>query len=297
MYSLYGETRVPTADMLKDVDVLLFDIQDVGARTYTYPWTMALVAEAAHKPFLVLDRPNLVRDDRVEGGVLKGRYRSFVGQYPVAMRFGLTMGEMARYLVGSGQVKADITVIPMKNYRPSMWWNETGLGWINPSPNIRSGDAALLYSGTVLFEGTNVNEGRGMQMPFQMVGAPWLADAGAIARELNAQRIPGVVFDSVSQKVDSGFKYGGQTVPVLMAVVSDRDLVRPHEVGLRMLRAIYTHHPTEFKWREEAIDRLAGSDRLRKAVARDGGIEKLIPILDREAAKFAAAIAPFRLYR
>ena len=208
VYSLYGETRVPTPAMLADVDVLVYDIQDVGARVYTYEWTMALTADAAKKPFIVLDRPDPVRADRVEGGVLDPKYRSFVGQFPVALRYGLTVGELARYLVGTGQIQADVTVVPMDGYRRSMWWNETGLGWVNPSPNIRSGDAAVLYTGTVYFEGTNVTEGRGTQMPFQMIGASWLTDAGAIARELNAKRLPGVVFDSTSQAIESGYKFG-----------------------------------------------------------------------------------------
>ena len=296
VYSLYGETRVPTAEMLKDVDVLLYDIQDVGSRTYTYPWTLMLSAEAAKKPVLVLDRPNLIRNDLVEGGMLDPKYRSFVGQYPVTTRYGMTIGELARYLVGTGQVKADITVIPMQNYRPTMWWNETGLPWVNPSPNIRTGDAAVLYTGTVFFEGTNLNEGRGTMMPFQMIGAPWLK-AGVVARMLTARRIPGVVFDSASQKVEPGFKWGGETVPVLLVIVADRDLVKPHVVALEMLRAIYVTHKAEFKWRESSIDRLTGDDRVRKAVETDGGIEKLIPVLDREAAEFAKAIAPYRLYK
>lgn len=296
VYSLYGETRVPTQEMLKDVDVLVFDIQEVGARVYTYPWTMALSAEAAGKPFLVLDRPNLIRNDRVEGGVLDQKFRSFVGQYPVAMRYGMTIGELANYLVKSGQLKADITVIPMQGYRPSMWWNETGQSWVNPSPNIRNGDAALIYSGTVFFEGTNVSEGRGTPMPFQIIGASWLDDAGAIARELNRKGIPGVVFDSITQNVEAGFKFGGQRIPSVLVIVSDRELVRPHVVGLNLLRAIYSRHSREFEWRP-SIDRLAGSDRLRKAVEREGGIEELIPILDRESAEFASKIDPYRLYR
>lgn len=297
VHSLYGETRVPTAAMLKDVDVLVYDIQDVGARVYTYPWTMALAAEAARKPFIVLDRPNLIRNDRVEGGVLDPKYRSFVGQYPVALRYGLTIGELANYLVKTGQVKAELTVVPMQNYRPSMWWNETGLSWLNPSPNIRSGDAALVYTGTVFFEGTNLNEGRGMQMPFQMVGASWLTDAGVIANALNAKRIPGVVFDSASQQVEAGFKFGGETIPVIVVVVSDRERVQPHVVGLHMLRAIYQRHQKEFRWRESSIDRLSGSDRLRKAVETDGGIEALIPILDRESAAFAEQVRAYRIYK
>lgn len=298
VYSLYGETRAPTPEMLKDVDVLIFDIQDVGARVYTYQWTMTLAAEAAKgKKFLVLDRPNLIRADRFEGGVLDPKYRSFVGWYPVALRYGLTVGELANYLVKTGQLTSDLTVIPMQGYRRSMWWNETGLGWINPSPNIRSGDAAVLYTGTVFFEGTNVNEGRGTQMPFQMVGAPWLTDAGAIAAELNALKLPGVVFDSSTQTIEAGYKYGGQTVPVLLVVVSDRDEVRPVEVGMHMLRAIYKRHTGDFQWRAQFVDRLFGSDRLRKAVETDGGIEALIPVLRRESDDFRTKTEPYWLYR
>lgn len=297
IYSLYGETRIPTEAMLKDVDVLVFDIQDVGARVYTYPWTMALSADAAKRPFIVLDRPNLIRADRVEGGVLDARFRSFVGQYPVAMRYGLTIGELATYLVKTGQIKAEMTVVPMDGYSRSMWWNETGLGWVNPSPNIRSGDAALIYTGTVFFEGTNLSEGRGTMMPFQMIGASWLTDAGAIARELNAKKIPGVVFDSTSQTIEAGYKFGGEKIPMLLVVVSDREQVRPHLVGLNLLRAIYKRHPTNFAWRTSAIDRLAGSDRLRKAVEREGGIEELIPILDRESDEFREKTRQHLLYR
>lgn len=297
VYSLYGETRVPTQEMLKDVDVLLYDIQDVGARTYTFEWTMALSAEAANRPFIVLDRPNPIRADRVEGGVLDPKYRSFVGQFPVAMRYGLTPGELLRYLVGTGQVKATLSVVPMDGYTRDMWWTDTGQPWGNPSPNIRTLDAALLYSGTVFFEGTNLTEGRGTSMPFQLIGASWLTDAGQIARELNRKRIPGIVFDSTSLTIEPGFKFGGQRIPVVVIAVSERDLVRPHLVGLQLLRAIYARHPQDFVWRKDAVDRLAGSDRLRKAVERDGGIERLIPKLDRESSQFAKRLAPYLLYR
>ena len=269
VYSLYGETRVPSAEMLKDVDVLLYDIQDVGARVYTFQWTMALSAEAAGKlgrPFIVLDRPNPVRGDVVEGGVLDSTFRSFVGQFPVALRYGLTPGELLRYLVGTGQVKADIKVVPMSGYRRDMWWEETGLPWRNPSPNIRTPDAALLYTGTVLFEGTNLSEGRGTAFPFQLIGAGWLNDAGAIARELNRRRIPGVVFDSTIVTVEEGQKWGGQRIPMIAIAVSDRTEVRPYRIGLELLREIYQRHKGEFQWRINSIDRLSGSTRFREAV-------------------------------
>jgi uncharacterized protein YbbC (DUF1343 family) len=298
VHSLYGEHRVPTAEMLKDVDVVLYDIQDVGSRNYTYQWTMALSAEAVSshgKTFIVLDRPNAVRSDVVEGGVLDTAFRSFVGQFPVALRYGMTPGELLRYLVGTGQVKANIKVVPMAGWNRSMWWEQTRLPWRNPSPNIRSPDAALLYTGTVLFEGTNLSEGRGTTIPFQLVGAGWLKDAGAIAKELNSQRIPGVVFDSTTVTVEAGQKWGGQRIPMIAVVVSDREAVKPYQVGLKMLRAIYERHKGEFQWRVAHIDRLGGSTRFRDAVELNT-IDALIPILERESGDFKAKIAPYLIY-
>lgn len=298
--SLYGSTLVPTPEMLADIDVVLYDIQDVGARVYTYQWTMALSAEAvtkAGKRFVVLDRPNPVRGDRVEGGVLDSAYRSFVGQYPVALRYGLTSGELLRFLVGTGLVKADISVVPMDGWRRSMWWEETGLPWRNPSPNIRSRDAALLYTGTVFFEGTNLSEGRGTAMPFQLVGAGWLRDAGAIAREMNAKRLPGVVFDSTLVTVEAGQKWGGERIPMIAIAVSDRDAVLPVRVGLELMRAIYQRHPTEFQWRTAHMDRLAGTDRFRHAIATEGGLEALLPLLETQSRAFEQRTREWWIYR
>jgi uncharacterized protein YbbC (DUF1343 family) len=299
IHSLYGQTRVPTPEMLRDVDVLLYDIQDVGARVYTYVWTMALAAEAAAKQgkkFIVLDRPNPIRGDRIEGGVLKPEFRSFVGQYPVALRYGLTAGELLRYLVGSGQVNADISVIPMRGWRQSMWWEETGVPWVNPSPNMRSVDAALLYPGTVFFEATNVSEGRGTDRPFHLVGASWLTDAGEIARELNGMRLPGVRFDSTSRTVARGVKFGGRTIPMIEITVTDRNAVRPAELGAHMLRVIYHRHPREWRWQEQGIERLSGSRALRQAVQRKGGVEELIAVWRRESEHFAREVEKYRLY-
>ena len=155
IHSLYGDTRVPTAEMLKDVDVVLYDIQDVGARIYTYQWTMALSAEAVTtlgREFIVLDRPNPIRGD-VQGGILDVQFRSFVGQFPVALRYGFTAGELIRYLVGTQLIKAKVKVVPMQGWKRNMWWEQTGIPWRNPSPNIRSVDAAILYTGTAFFEG------------------------------------------------------------------------------------------------------------------------------------------------
>jgi uncharacterized protein YbbC (DUF1343 family) len=299
IYSLYGDTRVPTASMLRDVDVVAYDIQDVGARVYTYVWTMALSAEAvtkAGKKFVVLDRPNPIRGDRIEGGILEREFRSFVGQYPVALRYGLTAGELLRYLVGTGQVTADVTVIPMRGWRQSMWWEETGIPWVNPSPNMRSVDAALLYTGTVFFESTNVNEGRGTDKPFHLVGASWMTDAGAIARELNAKQLPGVRFDSTMRRIAAGGKFAGRTIPMIEITITDRNAVRAPELGAHMLRAVYKRHPREFRWLEQGIERLSGSRALRRAVQREGGVEALIPIWRRQSEAFADSAARYRIY-
>ena len=295
--SLYGETQVPNAQMLADIDVLVYDIQDVGARVYTYEWTMALAADAWKKQFIVLDRPNPIRGDIVEGGVLDPKFRSFVGQYPVALRYGFTAGELMKYLVGTGQVQSDLTVVPMKGWRRSMWWEETGLPWANPSPNLRDMDATILYTGTVFFEGTNATEGRGTDKPFKLVGAKWLTDAGAIVQELNAKGLPGVRFDSTSRTIEQGFKFAGETIPMIEMTVTDRNTIRPVEVGVHLLRAIYKRHVKDWQWRAQHFDRLAGSDRLRRAVEREGGIEELLPTLARESEDFKTASSKYWIYQ
>lgn len=299
IYSLYGQIYAPTAEMLRDVDVLLYDVQDVGARVYTFEWTMALSAEAAGKlgkKFIVLDRPDPIRGDRVDGNILEPRFRSFVGQYPVALRYGLTPGELLRYLVGTGQVAADVSVVPMRGWKRSMWWEDTGIPWVNPSPNLRSVDATLLYPGTVFFEGTNATEGRGTDKPFQLIGAEWLSDAGAIAREMNALRLPGVQFDSTSRTIENGggYKFGGKTIPMIALSVTDRNAVRPVDVGVRLLRAIYARHRSDWQWLP-SIDRLAGTDELRQAVEQ-GTIDALLAKWSREANDFQTQSRKYWIY-
>ena len=296
IYSLYGATRVPTPAMLDSVDVLLYDIQDVGARVYTYVWTMALAAGAAKRPFIVLDRPDPIRADRVEGGVLLDpRWRSFVGLHPVALRYGLTPGELLRWLVGTGKVKGDVTVIPMRGYRRSMWYDETGLAWVPPSPNIPEVETALLYAGTVFFEAANVSEGRGTDQPLKLVGAPWLTDAAAIARELNARRLPGVRFEATTRAVRRGEEFGGRTIPMVALRVTARDSLRPADAAAHLLRAISRRHPKQFRWRSTGIEELTGSRALRRAVAQ-GGIDSLLARWADESAKFKAETEPYWLY-
>ena len=299
IHSLYGATRTPTPRMLDDVDVILYDIQDVGARMYTYVWTMTLAAEAAKKAgkkFIVLDRPNPIRDDVIEGGLIERRYRSFTGLHNVPLRYGLTPGELARFLASTGEIDADIVVVPMKGYRRDMWWSETGLDWVPPSPNISDVGAALLYPGMSFFEATNVSEGRGTSEPFRLVGARWLTDAPAIARAMNARRLGGVRFEALQRRIGRGEKFGGETIPMIRIVVTNRDAVRSSEIAAHLLREIYLRHPRQFKWQAGAgIEELSGSRALRNAVEK-GGIDAVIAKWQSDAAAFSRQAARALLY-
>lgn len=297
VYSLYGDVSVPTQAMLDEIDVLLYDIQDVGARVYTYQWTFANAAAVAKKPIIILDRPDPIRADKIEGNILDPAFKSLVGQYPVALRYGLTPGELLKYLVGMKFINADVHVVPMKNYTRAMWYDQTGIPRVNPSPNLRNLNAELLYTGTVFFEGTSVTEGRGTDDPFGQVGAAWMNDNAAIAAEMNAMKLPGVKFDTVTRKVEGAtFKFAGQNVKMVKIIVTDRNAVKPVEMGIRLMRAIYAKHPKEFTWRTPQIDRLGGTDQLRKAVEA-GTVDALIKQWDADAAKFAQQVKPYLIYK
>ena len=299
IHSLYGSTKTPTPRMLDDVDVIVYDIQDVGARMYTYVWTMTLAAEAAKKAgkkLIVVDRPNPIRDDVVEGGLIERRYRSFTGLHNVPLRYGLTPGELARFLSSTNAIDADISVVPMKGYRRTMWWSETGLEWIPPSPNISDVGAALLYPGMSFFEATNISEGRGTTEPFRLVGAGWLTDAATIARAMNARRLGGVRFEAVQRRIGRGEKFGGKTIPMVRIVVTNRDSLRSSEIAAHLLREIYLRHPSQFRWQPGAgIEELSGSRTLRNAVEK-GGIDAVIAKWQSDAAAFSRQAAPYRVY-
>ncbi len=298
IHSLYGQTKVPTARMLADIDVLVYDIQDVGARMYTYVWTMTLAAEAAKKAgkvFIVTDRPNPIRADIIEGGMIDERFRSFTGLHNVPVRYGLTPGELARYLAGTGAIDASIVVIPMKGYSHTSWWGDTKLEWVRPSPNIRDPEAALLYPGISFFEGTNISEGRGTAEPFRLVGARWLNDAPAVARAMNGRRLGGVRFESVTRRVAAGQKQSGAAVPMIRIVVTDRDSVRSTEIGAHLLREIYSRHPTAVRFQQRGLEELSGDRALRNAVT-SGGIDGLLIKWRAASKRFAGEARQFRLY-
>ncbi|HEX6037436.1 DUF1343 domain-containing protein [Longimicrobium sp.] len=298
IYSLYqSEDRGPTPEMLRDVDVLIYDLQEVGGRTWTYVSTMALAMQAAARkgiPFVVLDRPNPIGGDIVEGALLDPRFTSFVGMYPIPVRHGMTVGELATFFNQAHGIGADLVVARVAGWERSRWMDETGLPWINPSPNLRSLAALTSYPGSVYFEGTNVSEGRGTDRPFEQVGAPWL-DAPRVADAMNAMRLPGVRFDPVTMSVAStAGKYPGQTIPAIRFVVTDRLAYRPVRTSLLLIDEIHRTHPREFEW-TRTIDRLTGSDRVRLAV-ENGTLPALLEDWDREAAAFAESRKPYLLY-
>ncbi|MBP2664954.1 MAG: hypothetical protein H6Q71_2902 [Firmicutes bacterium] len=196
VFSLYGATKKPTPEMLENLDVIAFDIQDVGARAYTYIYTMAYAMQAAKengKTFVVFDRPNPIGGVEVEGGITKPGFESFIGMYPIPIRHGMTVGELAKLFNKEFGIGCDLTVIDMTNWHREMYFNDTGLPWVMTSPNIPTPDTALVYPGTGIFGGTNISEGVGTTRPFDFVGAPWL-DAESLANQMNAMKLPGVIF-------------------------------------------------------------------------------------------------------
>ncbi len=278
VYSLYGRTTKPTPEMLSRVDVLLFDIQDIGARYYTYAGTMAFAMEAAAqngKSFVVLDRPNPIGGTEVEGTVLDLQFRSLIGMFPVPARHGLTMGELAKMIVGQGWIddtRLDLRVVPMAGWKRAMWFDETGLSWKAPSPNMKTLATATLYPGTCLIEATNLSEGRGTARPFEYIGAPWV-DGHAAASALNALRLPGVKFSPVTFTPAAGSdagpnpKYRDKLCGGVAVEVTDRAVFRPVLTGLSIIRAFGAIAPGKFEVRDGLMDRLLGSEIVRKRLA------------------------------
>ncbi len=309
IHSLYGATRKPTPAMLRGVEALVFDIQDVGARQYTYIYTMALAMQAAAEagiPFVVLDRPNPVRGDIVAGGGLDtAAVASFVGMYDIASRHGMTVGELARMFNAEQRFGADLTVVAMDGWRRDLWWDETGLDWIPPSPNLPTLESAIHYPGTVLFEAANIHEGRGTPHGFRQTGAPWL-DAERVVAAMNAKRLPGVRFEAVTfTPPTTTAKYPGVPLRGVRLHATDRDVYRPIPTVLALIAEIRRAHPREFAWvggpgpesprGVHWLDRLTGDARARLAIEGDS-LPALIAEWEREARAFEARRRPYLLY-
>lgn len=269
--SLYGKINKPTPAMLKDVDIVLFDIQDVGARFYTFISTMFLCMEAAAEnniPFVVLDRPNPITGLHVEGPLRLDSLKSFVGWVPMPIVHGMTVGELATMANNEGWlhagVKANLHVVKMKQWNRSMWFDETGLRWIKPSPNMSSLNTSIVYPGMCLIEGINVSEGRGTERPFEYIGAPWI-NGKALAKLLNDEKLPGVIFEPIVftpkeiPSVASHPKYENQLCSGIFVRLTDRNVFQSVTTGLAVVWGINKLHRQELKFRDRGFDRLMGT--------------------------------------
>jgi uncharacterized protein YbbC (DUF1343 family) len=307
VHSLYSQVRKPTPEMLEGLEVLLFDLQDVGVRVYTFVWTMALAMEACAEAgvrFVVLDRPNPVGGALMEGPRLRPGFESFVGLHPVPLRHALTTGELARWLNGSRGIGCDLEVVPMEGWRRDMLWRDTGLPWVMPSPNLPTPDSCAVYPGMVLVEGTNLSEGRGTTRPFELVGAPWL-DGQALAEHLDAAALEGVRFRPCWFE-PTFQKHAGEVCGGVQLHVTDRRAFRPVRAAVELLRSARAMAPRDFGWRpppyeyEERlmpVDILWGSEGLRTGV--DGGedTDRIMDGAEQACDAFRREVEPVLLYR
>ena len=251
VHSLYGSTRRPQEGMLEDLDVLVYDLQDVGTRVYTFIHTMAYCMQACaqfRKRMVIADRPNPIGGVLMEGDLLDQAYRSFVGLYPIPMRHGMTVGELARLFNGEFGIGCDLAVVPMLGWRRSMWFDQTGLPWVQPSPNLPTLESAIVYPGMVLVEGTTLSEGRGTARPFEYVGAPYIRPE-ELASRLNSLGLPGVAFRPAYFE-PTFQKWGGVMCGGVQLHVRDRNSFEPYLTGITVISLVKLLYPDSFGWRQ-----------------------------------------------
>ena len=306
VYSLYAQNRKPVPAMLENVDVLFCDLFDVGARAYTFVWTAILAMQACaenRRRFVVLDRPNPIGGSMVEGPVLDPAYRSFIGLYPIPMRHGLTVGELAAFVNSEFGIRADLEVIQLDNWHREQWLDRTDLPWVMPSPNMPTLSTATVYPGTVLVEGTNLSEGRGTTRPFELIGAPFL-DADRMAGCLSAQNLPGARFRPVWFRPTFD-KWCGELCGGVQIHVTDRLCFQPFRTGLAILRAAIEVASGKFAWRQPPfeyeyhklpIDILTGTDRVRRQLDQGASPESIEAEWQRDLLSFRNVRARYLLY-
>ncbi len=306
VHSLYSETRRPTREMLEDVDVLLYDLQDVGTRVYTFVNTMSYCMEACAqfgKPMIVLDRPNPINGIQVEGNLLDADLRSFVGLHPIPMRHGMTSGELALLFNTGFGIGCDLTVVRMVGWRRSLWHDQTGLPWIQPSPNLPTLESAVVYPGMVLIEGTHLSEGRGTTRPFEFIGAPYIHPR-EYSGYLNALALPGVFFRGAYFE-PTFQKWAGQKCGGVQLHVTDRQSFEPYLTGLAVISAARILYPDSFEWRKPPyeyeyekmpIDILCGSRELSKMVEQGSTIGEIRSSWQEDVGRFLKQRERFLLY-
>jgi uncharacterized protein YbbC (DUF1343 family) len=301
VYSLYGKNKKPSPEILKDIDVLIIDLQDIGSRYYTFLYTMSYCMESCaenNKTLVVLDRPNVIGGEVVEGNILDTNFKSFVGMYPIPPRFGLTIGEMAMLMNKEFNINCNLEVVKMEGWGREAFYDDTDLLWINPSPNIPSVNSAVLYNGTCLFEGTNISEGRGTTRPFEMIGAPWL-DAYKLADIMNKKSLEGVMFRPVYFEPTFS-KHKGELCRGVQVHVTDKRKVKAVEVGIHLLYEVMDMDKEGFAWlppfKEGShyfIDLLAGTDEVRnRRLEAEGFVEKW----KKESAEFKKLKERYHIY-
>ncbi len=303
VYSLYGPTRKPTPEMLENVDVLIYDLQDVGARFYTYTYTMSLAMQACAengKQFIVLDRPNPINGIAVEGNILEKEFASFVGLHPIPIRHGMTIGELAMLFNNQYAFGADLEVIPVQGWKRAMWFDETKLPWVMPSPNLPTLEAALLFPGTCFIEGTNVSEARGTSKPFEMVGAPW-ADGYKLAEYLNAIGLEGVGFRPASF-IPTASKHQNEPCSGVQIHIFQREKVNAVLIGLYLIKAFHDLFPNDFQFRPPGpsgkthFDLLLGTDKVRLAIEAGAEVDEIIDSWEDDLYKFKQIRQKYLLY-
>ena len=302
IYSLYGETRQPTPEMLDGIDTLVYDIQDVGSRFYTYISTLlrSMRAAAANNVnFIVLDRPNPIRGDRVEGNLLQPAFQSFVGETAITIRHGMTVGELAQFCEEELEfTSTQLEIVPMHGWRREMWYNQTGLPWVPPSPNMPTIETAILYSGTCLIEGTNLSEGRGTTKPFEWIGAPWIKPE-RWANTLNNLDLPGTHFRPI-HFTPTFSKYTNQECHGVQVHVTDWDQLKPVDVALHLLATVRQDYPDQFEFLKNRgryfFDLLAGTDELRLRLIKRESPMEIVQSWEAEVEKFTERCRPHLLY-
>jgi uncharacterized protein YbbC (DUF1343 family) len=307
VYSLYATSRIPTAEMLDPIDVLLVDLQDVGTRVYTFIYTLSYCLETAaalNKKVVVLDRPNPINGLITEGNCLKPEWRSFVGRFPLPMRHGLTIGELAHLFNEHFRIGCALEVIQMKGWRRSMFFHQTGLSWVPPSPNLPNPVSAMVYPGQVIWEGTNVSEGRGTTQPFELFGAPYI-DPEKIATTVGAESLPGIILREVVFEPTAN-KWLAQRCRGFQIHVTDPQAFRPYETGLRLLQAVIVHYRDAFRWKPPPyeyetqklpIDLIIGDGNIRSRLENLEPVQTLIESWRDELQEFCEISRGFHLYR
>jgi uncharacterized protein YbbC (DUF1343 family) len=305
IYSLYSHTRIPTAQMFENIDTLVVDIQDAGTRVYTFIYTISYcmeVAAKAGKPVVILDRPNPIGGTHVAGNILKPEYASFVGRFPIPMRHGMTVGEICRFFNQAFHIGCDLSIVPMSGWKREMYWNDTGRAWIPPSPNLPTPASCMVYPGQVIFEGTNVSEGRGTTLPFELFGAPFV-DTAAMAPTLN-RKVSGACFRPVCFQPTSG-KWQDQVCRGFHIHVTDKDRFEPYTASLQALQLLISHHPDavvfnpppyEYEYDRLPLDLILGDPVIREDLCSLEDIKRIRERWEPELETFKAASKDCYLY-